>query len=73
MPYSLDLSRAKCPMVVYNLNKEMRKLSSGEVLEVVVTDPAAEKDIPAWSRTTGNEIIETIKTENNIKFKIRKK
>ena len=33
-------------------------MTSGELLEVLATDPGAVADFAAWSRGTGNELVE---------------
>lgn len=37
--------------------RRIRKLESGQVLEVVSDDPAAREGVEAWSRLTGNQLI----------------
>jgi tRNA 2-thiouridine synthesizing protein A len=73
MGKTVDICGTRCPLVVYNIGKEIKKLNSGEVLEVLVNDPAAEKDVPAWSRVTGHELLEVKKNNGTIRFVIRKK
>ena len=37
----------------------IKPLASGDVLEVLATDPGSVKDFDAWSKVTGNELIES--------------
>jgi len=69
----LDIRGIKCPMVTYEVSKEIKKLDSGDTLEVLANDPGAKKDVPAWSRVTGNELLETTEDEGVIRFFIKKK
>ena len=46
--------------------------SSGEVLEVHMTDKGALSDIPAWATSGGHQILEQTAEEDVIKFFIQK-
>ena len=37
----------------------IKELLSGDVFEVLATDPGSTKDFAAWSKTTGNELLES--------------
>jgi TusA-related sulfurtransferase len=69
---TLDVRGLFCPMPIVKLSKEIGSLSSGAILEVLATDPGTLTDIPAWSRKTGNEILDTIREDKVIKFYVRK-
>jgi len=56
---TLDVKGLICPLPVLRANKALRPLTSGDELEVLVTDPAAPADFEAFSETTGHAIIET--------------
>jgi tRNA 2-thiouridine synthesizing protein A len=43
------------------------------VLEVLATDPGSVKDFAAWSRATGNELIESEVRDRVFRFVLRKK
>lgn len=54
----LDCRGEACPLPIVKTAREMKKeLESGQVLEVLATDPGVEPDMNAWSRRTGNELI----------------
>ncbi len=61
-----------CPMPVLMIKKELKKMSSGQVLELIVDDIGALKDVPALLNKTGDEIISTKKDETQITFLIKK-
>jgi len=44
----------------------------GQILMAETTDPGALADFPAWAKTSGNEIIDTVKDGNVTKFFIKK-
>ena len=69
---SLDCIGLYCPMPVINTRREMDKLAIGEILEVLADDPAAEEDLKAWAKRTGQKILEIEKTDEGMKFLILK-
>ena len=50
----------------------MDKLAIGEVLEVLADDPAAEEDLKAWAKRTGQKILEIDKANEGIRVLILK-
>jgi len=50
----------------------MDKLAVGETLEVLADDPAAEEDLKAWAKRTGQKILEIEKTTEGLRFLIKK-
>ena len=50
----------------------MDKLAVGETLEVLADDPAAEDDIKALAKRTGQKILEIEKTDEGLRFLILK-
>lgn len=69
----LDLKGLLCPMPVVKLSQAIKNLSPGAVVEGIATDPGVMADIPAWARTSGNELISIEKRENEFHFLVRKK
>ena len=68
----LDCIGLYCPMPVIRTKQEMDKLAVGETLEVLADDSAAEEDIKAWAKRTGQKILEIEKTNEGLKFLIEK-
>ena len=69
---TLDCIGLYCPMPVLKTKQEMDKLAIGEILEVLADDPAAEEDIKAWAKRTGQKILEIEKTDEGMRFLIQK-
>lgn len=69
---TLDCMGLYCPMPVLNTRQEMDKLPIGEILEVLADDPAAEEDLKAWAKRTGQKILEIEKTDEGMRFLILK-
>ena len=54
---TLDATNLICPMPVIRTQEQVSALTSGQVLEVVCTDPGALVDIPAWCRIHGHRVL----------------
>jgi len=68
----LDCIGLYCPMPVIRTKQEIDKLAVGETLEVLADDPAAEEDLKAWAKRTGQKIVEIEKTNEGLRFLIKK-
>jgi TusA-related sulfurtransferase len=60
-------------MPVIRTKEEMDKLAVGETLEVLADDAAAEEDLKAWAKRTGQRILDMEKTNEGMRFLIKKK
>ena len=54
---TLDARNLSCPMPVLKSKKALNALEINQILEILASDPGSMADIPAWARTTGQEII----------------
>ena len=68
----LDCIGLYCPMPIINTKQEMGKLAIGEILEVLADDPAAEEDLKAWAKRTGQKMLKIEKTDEGMRFLILK-
>ena len=68
----MDLKGLPCPMPVVKVSKGIKDIQVGQVIEALITDRGALADIPAWVRTSGNEILKTEQGEGVIKFYIKR-
>lgn len=62
-----------CATLTPRIKGHVRRLESGQILEVVSDDPAAAEGVPAWTRLTGNELVVTAAEGDRLRFYIRKK
>ena len=56
---TLDCTGMLCPVPVIKTSKAIKELQVGQVLQMVATDPGAPSDMEAWSRQTGNELLDS--------------
>ncbi len=69
---TLDCQGLSCPMPIIKLAKEIKGMDSGQVLELLGTDPGSKNDIPSWCNKTGNEFLGVEDDGGVQKFFIRK-
>jgi tRNA 2-thiouridine synthesizing protein A len=69
---TLDARGLACPMPIVKTAQLMKTLTSGQTLEVVATDPGSVKDFAAWSRTTGNPLVESTTDGATFRFVLQK-
>lgn len=69
---SLDASGLLCPEPVMMLHKIMREAVSGNLIEVIATDPSTLRDIPKFCLFLGHDLIEQKETDDKYFFYIRK-
>ncbi len=55
---TLDCKGLSCPMPMMKLAKAMKGLNSGEILEMLGTDPGTKSDLPKWCDKTGNILVQ---------------
>lgn len=52
----VDASGLKCPLPILRAKKALAQLQSGQVLQVITTDPHAVRDFQAFAKQTGNAL-----------------
>lgn len=68
----LDASGLNCPLPILRAKKTLNSMDSGKVLRIVATDPGSVKDFEAFSRQTGNELLESGEEGGKFVFRIKK-
>jgi tRNA 2-thiouridine synthesizing protein A len=69
----LDARGLSCPMPIVKTAQAIKAIASGELIEVLATDPGSVKDFAAWSRTTGNELVDQTADGGVYRFVLRRK
>ncbi len=70
---TIDARGLSCPMPIVKTAQAVRTMPSGAALELLATDPGSIKDVAAWCRATGNELIEQTSDGALYRFVIRRK
>ena len=68
----LDLQGQTSALAVAHAARALRELSNGELMEVLASDPGSVTAFAAWSRGTGNALLESSQLGNVFRFVIRK-
>ncbi|MFX0051889.1 MAG: sulfurtransferase TusA family protein, partial [Candidatus Hermodarchaeota archaeon] len=55
--YRVDARGLHCPQPIMKSIKALKALEIGQVLEIFTTDPGSKSDIPAWVRSTGQDLL----------------
>ena len=69
----LDARGLNCPLPILRTKKALNEMQTGKVLKVLATDPAAVKDFQAFSRQTGNALIEHSEADGIFSFFLQRK
>lgn len=55
---TIDAKGLSCPMPIVRAKKGIDQLNSGEVMELLTTDPGSVKDLQSWVKQTNHELLE---------------
>jgi tRNA 2-thiouridine synthesizing protein A len=69
----LDARGLNCPLPIIKTKKALNDLTSGQVLRVASTDSGSIKDMEAFAKQTGNELLSSTQEGGNYVFFLRKK
>ena len=70
---TIDARGLSCPMPIVKTAQAIKALPSGAAMELLATDHGSIKDVAAWCRATGNELIEQTSDGAVYRFVIRRK
>lgn len=68
----LDLKNLQCPMPILKTKQALQKMSVGDEIQVITTDPHSEIDFKAFLSKTSNELLKFWVEDNQFFFIIRK-
>ncbi len=54
---TLDCSGLSCPMPLLKTKKHIGSMQSGQILEIISTDPGTKNDLPAFAKKAGHEFL----------------
>jgi tRNA 2-thiouridine synthesizing protein A len=69
----LDARGLNCPLPILRTKKALNEMVSGNVLKVLATDPASIKDFEAFSKQTGNTLLEHSEADGVYHFFLQRK
>jgi tRNA 2-thiouridine synthesizing protein A len=68
----VDARGLNCPLPILRAKKGINTLVSGQILKVIATDPGSVKDLEAFCKQTGNELLDSSQQNGEYHFNIRK-
>ena len=68
----LDARGLNCPLPILRTKKTLAEIAAGQVLKIIATDPGAVKDMQAFAKQTGNELISSAEAGGEFVFFMRK-
>lgn len=69
---TLDARGLNCPLPILRTKKALNLLEPGDTLQLISSDPGSVKDIDAFCKQTGNELLEDNTESGEFTFIIRK-
>jgi len=54
---TLDCRGLSCPMPLLKTKKAIGKMKSGQILEILGTDPGSKNDFPSFTKRAGHEYL----------------
>lgn len=68
----LDARGLNCPLPILRTKKTLAEIAAGQVLKIIATDPGAVKDMQAFAKQTGNELVSSTEDSGEFVFFMRK-
>ena len=68
----LDTRGLSCPLPVLRTRKAMQKLAPGALIRVLATDPGTVKDMKAFCRACGHELVTSESADGEFRFLLRR-
>lgn len=69
---TLDAKGLSCPMPLLRTKKEINSISSGQILEMLGTDPGSKNDLPGWCERSGHKFLGCKEEAGFFRFFIQK-
>jgi tRNA 2-thiouridine synthesizing protein A len=69
---TVNLRGLKCPLPALRTKKVLKRMAAGDVILVECTDPLAAIDIPNLINQTGDILESTERSDDVLRFRIRK-
>lgn len=69
---TLDATGLNCPLPLLKAKQSLNKLDSGQVLQIVCTDPGSVRDFEVFSKQSGHELLESSEDAGTYTYRLRK-
>jgi len=68
----LDLKGLLCPMPIVKISQAIKQVAVGGVIQATATDPGVLADVPAWTKSTGHELVKMEREGKVITFWVKR-
>ena len=68
---TLDCKGLSCPMPILKTKKALKKMQSGQILEILSTDKGTRNDLPAFAKKGGHEYLGEKEDDGFIRFYLK--
>jgi tRNA 2-thiouridine synthesizing protein A len=68
----LDLCGLSCPLPLLKTKQSLNKMTAGQIVKVVATDPGSEMDFQVFAEQSGNRLLEFTKDGEKYFYWIQK-
>jgi tRNA 2-thiouridine synthesizing protein A len=69
---TVDARGQSCPGPLVSLAKALKQARTGDLLELLATDPGSKSDVPSWAKISGNELVESEEIDGAFRYVVRK-
>ena len=69
----VDARGLNCPLPILRTKKMLNDMKSGELVQILATDPASVRDFQAFARQTGNELLEQTSANDEFVHYLRRR
>ena len=69
----VDARGLNCPLPILRTKKALNDMTSGQLIQILATDPASVRDFQAFARQTGNELVEQGERDGSFYFVLKRR
>jgi tRNA 2-thiouridine synthesizing protein A len=70
---TVDAKGQSCPGPLVSLAKALKGANSGDLFELLATDPGSKSDVPSWAELSGNQLLESAESDGVYRYVVRKR
>jgi tRNA 2-thiouridine synthesizing protein A len=70
---TVDAKGQSCPGPLVSLAKALKGAKTGDLFELLATDPGSKSDVPSWAELSGNELLESAESDGVYRYVVRKR
>jgi len=70
---TVDAKGQSCPGPLVSLAKAMKDAKTGDLFELLATDPGSKSDVPSWAELSGNDLLDKSEDDGVYRYVVRKR